>query len=74
MLREQNGAGGLRNPALTAAVRSRAAPPAGRVAAHHPLGWALATDPITSHTCSLSLQQFLVKTSCTKLQLDFLQC
>ena len=71
-LREQNGAGGLRNPALTAAVRSRAALLAGQAAAHR--RHAGATDPITSHTCLLSLQRFLVKSNCTKLQLDFLQC
>lgn len=48
-LRARNGAGGLRSPALTAAVRSRAALRSGRVAARCPLGWDLATDPITSH-------------------------
>lgn len=74
VLREQKGAGGLRNPALTAAVWSRAAPPAGWAAAHRPLGWDLATDPITSHPCLLSLQQLLVKSNCAKLQLDILQC
>lgn len=40
-LKEQNRSGGLRNPALAAAVWSR--------------GWDLATDSITSHLCSLSL-------------------
>lgn len=60
VLKEQGRSNGLRNPALSAAMWSR--------------GCDLAMDSIISHTCSLSLWQLLLKSSCTKLQLDFLQC
>ena len=71
-LKEQNRAGGLRNPAATTAVWPRASPLIGPAAAHCPPGCALAMDPITSLTGSLSMQQFLVKSNYTNFQLDFL--